>query len=880
MRVDDREGVGGFVAGQVVIGDDHVHAVRGGSRERLVGPHAVVDGHDHPDAARGQVVDHPGVEPVAVGVPIGDRPHGIGLDELEEPHEQRGATHPVDVVVPTNRDALAILDGLRKACSRALHVRQQGGGAQVPKLWLQEPLRLRFRADAPQPEQARDDVRHEERPGELRHVVRQRVGLDGAQRPVRIRDHRGPPGAASTDGGPILVAQQATALHRRSTPLRNDAPIRRFGHHLGPMSSATTPAQVRHVILGTAGHIDHGKTSLVEKLTGTWADKLPEERERGMTIDLGYAAFTLGDGTEAGLIDVPGHESFVHTMVAGASATDLALLVVAADDGPMPQTREHVDILDVLGVTRLVVALTKIDLVEEEMADIAEEEIRELLAPTAMADAPIVRVSSETGQGVEDVRAALTAALPPEGAAKKDDGLVFRMPVLRRFTVPGRGTVVTGIPLSGRIAEGAAVVVLPGDRKARVRGVQVHGHDANEAARGQRVALALSDVGPDVLKRGMVVTEAGGLEAAQRFAVHTRVLPRARKPLEHGDRVRFHVGAAKIIAQVHLPLRKPIAQGQSGIVELNAVTPVVAAPNDRFVLREENSSGTIGGGVVVERLDRPLPKRRQGIIDTLAARVEHLGKPSALFEACLAAAGERSISLDDIAARTAIRPERLPGFAANLKSKGIALPVGRNNRWISAQSLLDVEERLEGVFKRLHEKHAGMATLPLSAVRSAMGRTDALVFDEALARLIEKGDVEKVADGSVRHADHSDEIPERDKPICNKILGALNKGGGQPPSLDDLEADLDLKREDVSRAMRLLQSRHLVFKAEDHWFDGAWLEDAKRRLREMSEKNEGFTPAEARTALNTTRKWIIPLLEALDKSGFSRRVGDKRVVKE
>ena len=649
---------------------------------------------------------------------------------------------------------------------------------------------------------------------------------------------------------------------------------------MASMSTSPAAARVRHVILGTAGHIDHGKTSLVEKLTGTWADKLPEERERGMTIDLGYAAFTLDDGTEAGLIDVPGHESFVHTMVAGAAATDLALLVVAADDGPMPQTREHVDILDVLGVDRLVVALTKIDLVEADMVDIAEEEIRDLLAPTAMADAPIVRASSETGEGIEDVRAALRQALPPEGTAKKDDGLAFRLPVLRRFVVPGRGTVVTGIPLSGRIAEGAAVQVLPGGRKARVRGVQVHGADAPEAARGQRVALALSDVGADALKRGMVVTDAGPLEAAQRFAAQTRVLPRARKPLEHGDRVRFHVGAAKVIAQVHLPLRTPIDPGTTGVVELNAVAPLVAIPNDRFVLREENASGTIGGGVVIERLDRPLPKRRQGLMDALSARVPRLGKPAVLFEACLAAAGERSVSLDEVAARTAIRPERLPGFAANLKSKDIALPVGRNNRWIAASSLRDVEQRLEVVFKRLHEKERGLATLPLSAVRSAMGRTDAVVFEEALARLVERGAVERNADGSVHHADHSSEIPARDKAMCDRILQTLNRAGGQPPSLDDLEATLDLSRQDVSRAMRLLQSRHLVFKAEDHWFDAAWLEDAKQRLRAFSETNDGFTPSDARQVLQSTRKWIIPLLEALDKAGFSRRTGSKRVVRQ
>ena len=261
------------------------------------------------------------------------------------------------------------------------------------------------------------------------------------------------------------------------------------------MSSAVTvsTAHVRRLILGTAGHIDHGKTALVQRLTGVWTDTLPEEMERGMTIDAGYAAFHTPDGTEVGLLDVPGHERLVRTMVAAATAMDLALLVVAADDGPMPQTREHVEILDVLGVKRLVVALTKSDLADEETMLIAEEEVNELLEPTGMAGAPIVRVSSETGDGIEDLRTAIAAALPPPRTTTKEDPFIFRMPVLRRFLVPGRGAVLTGIPVAGEVALGERVDVLPRDWTGKVRGIQVHHRDAESARRGHRAALALSD---------------------------------------------------------------------------------------------------------------------------------------------------------------------------------------------------------------------------------------------------------------------------------------------------------------------------------------------------------------------------------------------------
>jgi selenocysteine-specific elongation factor len=641
----------------------------------------------------------------------------------------------------------------------------------------------------------------------------------------------------------------------------------------------TAPVRpVRHVILGTAGHIDHGKTTLVERLTGTWADRLPEERERGMTIDLGYAAFELADGTEVGLLDVPGHENFVHTMVAGATAMDLALLVVAADDGPMLQTREHVQILDILGVTRLVVALTKIDLVDADTVDLAEEEVRELIDGTGMRGAPIVRMSSATGEGLDTLRATLQEALP-RTPAHRDDGRVFRMPVLRGFLVPGRGAVVTGIPISGRLTDGERIEILPPQWKGRVRGIQVHGHDAQEASIGHRAALAVSDIEVESLKRGMVVVGAGVIQPATRLVVEARVLADARNPLEHGDRVRLHVGAARVVAQVHLPARKPIPPGGKAIVELVAVTPVVALPGDRLVLRTENASATLGGGVVIDLPDRPLPKRREGLLERIAARVPTLGRPEALVGGILESAGEGGLDIGHLAARSGLRPEGLPGLLASLAAKGKATPIGRTDRWSDAEAFSRVLERVEESVRKLHAKDPGVAAWPLSTVRAAHARMEPAVLEAALATLVEKDRLDRTADGGIRHIEHSDELPARDRALCEAIQALLARGAGQPPDEDELSAGAGASLPDIRRALRLLASRGRIFRGGDHWFDGPWIEEAKARLTAFAAEHGGFTPSDARTLLDTTRKWIIPLLEALDKTGFSRRTGDRRVVR-
>ena len=643
------------------------------------------------------------------------------------------------------------------------------------------------------------------------------------------------------------------------------------------MTEAT--AHVRRLILGTAGHIDHGKTSLVKRLTGTWADTLPEEKERGMTIDVGYATFEMPDGTEVGLLDVPGHERLVRTMVAAATAMDLALLVVAADDGPMLQTREHVEILDVLGVERLVVALTKADLADEETMLIAEEEIRELLEPTGMAGAPVVRVSSETGAGVEDLRTAIASAMPPPRTSAAEDPFIFRMPVLRRFLVPGRGAVLTGIPVSGNIAVGERVEVLPQGWQGKVRAVQVHHRDAEEAKRGHRAALALSDVEVERIKRGMVIATAGVLKPVHRLVAKVRILEGARKPLKHGDRARVHLGADQSVVRVHLPTRKPIGPGGWGLAELESSAPLVCAPGDRLVLRAENASSTLGGGFVIQLLDQRLPQRRQGLIDSLLERAQHLDDPLALVRGCLTAAGDRGISLEDIAGQTALRPQVLPALLEALQEKREAVSVGRAGRWVLRTVFEKATRRIDDVVKKLHEKDVALDNLPLSMVRSAAGRMDSTVLEEALQHLLSKGRLLRTPGGNVKHKEHSSEMPDADRERCEQVRRMLVDGAGRPPDLEDIEADLGLTKPEVMRALRLLDARREVFKTETHWYDGAFVERAKERLAAHAKEHGGFTPADARGVLDSTRKWVIPLLEALDKSGFCRRSGDRRVLR-
>ena len=635
---------------------------------------------------------------------------------------------------------------------------------------------------------------------------------------------------------------------------------------------------VRRVIVGTAGHIDHGKTTLVEKLTGIRTDRLPEEKERGMTIDVGYAEFRLPDGTEVGLIDVPGHERLVRTMVAGATSMDLALLVIAADDGPMLQTREHVDILDLLGIRRAVVAMTKIDLVPKDHSDLVEEEIGELLKGTTLEGAPVIRVSSATGEGIEALKRTIADAIPPIDD-RGDDPRAFRMPILRAFLAPGRGTVVTGIPVAGRLVDGDAVEIFPPRWRTRVRGVQVHHRDATEARAGHRAALAIADIEATRVKRGMVLAAAGTFGPTPRFAARFRCLRNLEEPLAHGMPVRVHVGADQMLARLHLLAGEKVEPGEVTAIELQGERPFFVAPGDKFVLRAENASATYGGGVVVERLDARLPRRREGIVQSILARAEKVGDPAALLLATLAAAGERGATLEDLALKNALRADALPPFVDALVAEKSAVRVGRPARLFHAEAYAGLRRRVLDAMAGLHKKDAAIAFLPMSSVRAALSRVEAGALDAVLEDLAKSGELKRNPEGGVAAKSHSASMSDAEVERCATVLKALEAGGPQPPDETDLSATLGLTPQQVKRTLLLLESRREVFRAGPFWFHAGWLEAGKVRLAAHAKEHGSFTAGDARTVLGTSRKYVIPLLEALDDKGITKRSGDTRTFK-
>ena len=421
----------------------------------------------------------------------------------------------------------------------------------------------------------------------------------------------------------------------------------------------------KSIIIGTAGHIDHGKTALVRALTGVDADRLPEEKRRGITIDIGFADLDLGD-VRIGFVDVPGHERFVKNMLAGAHGIDLVALVIAADESVMPQTREHFDICRLLGVRKGLLVLTKKDLVDEELLQLVQSETEELVAGSFLEGAPIIAVSSRTGEGIEALKQALRES-GLEVAARSAD-FVARLPIDRAFTMRGFGAVVTGTLIAGEIAEGDELELLPAGTRVRVRGVQVHGSSVSHAVAGQRTAINLGGVDAAAIERGMVLAPVGRLRPTQAIDARVNLLENAPRALRSRQRVRIHIGAAEVLARVRvLADGGEIKPGQSGVVQLRTEAPIVGVLGDRFILRSYSPQITIGGGVI---LDPFPPKHRARDISAASARLETLSQGDRAIAVFVASADQHGLRRTDLSARTAWRDEVIDAAAKQALSSG------------------------------------------------------------------------------------------------------------------------------------------------------------------------------------------------------------------
>lgn len=622
-------------------------------------------------------------------------------------------------------------------------------------------------------------------------------------------------------------------------------------------------------VVGTAGHVDHGKSTLVRRLTGIDPDRLREEQERAMTIDLGFAWLTLPSGREISLVDVPGHERFIKNMLAGVGGIDAAMLVVAADEGPMPQTAEHLAILDLLHIEHGLVVLTKIDLVDEEWLALVQEEVRERLRGTTLAAAPLVPVSALTGAGLDDLRAALDGLLVahPEPV----DGGRPRLPIDRVFTIAGFGTVVTGTLTGGSLRLGDEVEIQPAGLRARIRGLQSHKHKVEVARPSSRVAVNLSGVAVAEISRGDVLTAPGWLRPSDRLDGRLRLIADAPRPLEQNDRVDLFVGAAEVGGRVTLLDAETLAPGAEGWVQLRLDRPIAATRGDRFILRQPSPSQTIGGGVIVEAH----PRRHRRFDGATLARLATLqrGTPAERLVGALAAgpaeakvAGE-SAGLAGAELREALDELQQSGEIVIVEPVSTATPrptdyIATREHWQAAVTAL------RRLLAQYHAQYPLRPGAPREEVRSRLGQ-GARLFDKVATLAARQGHL--VEEGPLlRLPDHQPTYSDEHRRQAERLLAALGSQPAAPPSLPELGVDAEV-------VAALAHEGHIV-KINDA---AAFLTPTYRAMVDWTlatiDAAGSVTVAGLRDRFATSRKHALALLEHLDARRVTRRQGDARV---
>jgi selenocysteine-specific elongation factor len=644
---------------------------------------------------------------------------------------------------------------------------------------------------------------------------------------------------------------------------------------------------MKRVVLGTAGHIDHGKTSLVRALTGIDTDRLREEKRRGITIELGFAHLALPDGTVLGVVDVPGHERFVRAMAAGAGGIDLAVLVVAADEGVMPQTREHLDILRLLGVPRGLVALTKADLLPGLGADwrgLVEQDVRAATKGTFLEASPVVPVSASSGEGLPQLVAEL-ARLAAEVPERPADGPTF-LPVDRAFSMKGFGTVVTGTLVSGQIAESDELLLLPGAAGAaplRVRSVQVHGKPTPRALAGQRTAVNLPGIEPTAIRRGQALVQAGVVPASSMLDVELTLLAAAGRPLRHRARLLLHVGTAQVPATVALVDRGELPPGGTALAQLRLGAPVAAIPGHRFILRGfaplEGRGRTVAGGRV---LGVAAPKRRRGRPDALRQLGALAGAdPDARLDAVLEGAGPAGLEVPALVGRTALAPKTVQATLERLGARGGALLFDRERRaWVAGAVARELSERLVGAVDAFHRAHPLAAGVGREELRGRLPPvTDPRLFQRLLAQLAEKGPLAVEGD-TVKRRGHSAGAAAGAGALKEKVAAALAAGGVAPPRIADLPAAVKASDADVQAVLKLLAAEgRAVRVSSELWYDAAALDGLRARLVEFLRERRAITTQEFKDLVGATRKHVIPLAEHFDREKVTLRVGEKRVLR-
>ena len=631
-----------------------------------------------------------------------------------------------------------------------------------------------------------------------------------------------------------------------------------------------------HIIVGTAGHIDHGKTALVKALTGTDTDRLKEEKERGITIDLGFASLALDAETTVGFVDVPGHERFIKNMLAGVGGIDVVLLVISAEESVMPQTREHLAICSLLHVRQGLTVLTKIDAVEPGMADLVEIEVQEFLAGSFLEQAPILRVSARTGEGLPallDALRRLAAAAVPRDARQ-----MLRLPVDRAFTMKGFGPVAAGTLIAGSVKRDDEVELLPVGKLARVRGVQVHGAAVEKARAGQRTALNLQRVDLEEIERGMVIAAPGVFTPSSTFDVHLELLHDAAHPLPSRKRIRFHVGTTELIGYVVLLGQDALEPGQSSFARVRLEKPAFALPGDRFIVRQYSPMTTIGGG---EILDAAPPRRRRSdpsLVERL--RVFRDGSPGDRIFQLAIEAGPRALDIPAIVSRLGSVPAAARTEVDRLVAAGRVRALADTPFAVAAASVFDAAAaETTTAVRAFHAaepllKGIGREDLKARVFADASQALFRAVLDHLVARKV------IVVDQDVVHAfGRAMTLAGADQKAREQLAARFKELGLQAPSPDEVTASVGLDRTDGRKMVQLLVKDQTLVKVGDALVvDRAALEKLIDDVKARKSVSPTLGVAEFKELTGLSRKFAVPLLEYLDVQRVTRRVGDARVI--
>ena len=631
-----------------------------------------------------------------------------------------------------------------------------------------------------------------------------------------------------------------------------------------------------NIIVGTAGHIDHGKTALVKALTGIDADRLKEEKERGITIDIGFASLALDAGTTLGFIDVPGHERFVKNMLAGVGGIDVVMLVIAADESVMPQTREHLDICSLLHVKQGLTVLTKIDGTDPELVDLAEVDVREFLKGSFLEHSPVLRVSSVTGEGIPQLVATLrdiARHIPP-----KDASQVFRLPIDRCFTMRGFGTVVAGTLMTGRVQKDQEVEILPQQRQARVRGIQVHGSSVDQARAGQRTALNLQRIELAEVERGMIVVPPSTFKPTTMFDVHLELLASAPGPIVRRKRIRFHIGTAELMGHAILLGQDTLEPGQSSFAQIRLEQPTLALPGDRFIVRQYSPMVTIGGGEILDA--RPGRHRRADV--SVRERLHRFkGAPvEDRVAALVRESGAQTVALDQVVGRLGVNADEAARILlALVAQRRVRIIVDNPVTAVDVDAFDRTATAIVEEVRRFHEREPlvkGIAREDLKA--RVPGAASPILFKAAIDSLVQ--DKRLAIDQEVVHIfDRSVTLGGEEQRIRQLLTDRFRALGLQAASPDEVIAGLGVDRQTARKIVQLMiKNNELVKISEEMTVDKGALLKLVNDVRALKASSGKFGVREFKDLTGLSRKYAVPLLEYLDGQRVTRRVGDERII--